>query len=480
MDKTIAARPPRATENKARSMPHIYVILMACVVLATLATHLVPAGSYDRIPGPGGRSIVDPATYHEVAPNPAGLTQLIMAVPHGLASVADIIFFVLMVGGLFAVLRRAGVVELAVDRLARRFARHPGWLVPLLMIVFSGVASAIGTPELSMVYVPVILPLLIALGHDSLTAAAVALCSTCAGFAAGILNPFTTAVAQKVADLPLYSGWSMRLAVFASLSAASIAYVARYANRVRRDRSNSLLCDEESETAKWSKYQEATLHATASAMTGRQRLAATGVITSFGVLLYGVTQAGWYLRELSGLFLVTGVLVGMAAGLGGNAISDAFTEGFRDVLVGAMVVGLARGVGVVLDSANVLDTIVHHLAIVVGQLPSWLTAIGMLASQLAINFAIPSGSAQALLTMPVMAPLGDIVGVTRQTAVLAFQLGDGLSNIVYPTAGYFMATLGIAGVSWLRWIRFFLPLFAIWIGISMAFLVYAQAVQWTG
>jgi len=174
------------------------------------------------------------------------------------------------------------------------------------------------------------------------------------------------------------------------------------------------------------------------------------------------------------------VLVGMAAGLGGNAISDAFTEGFRDVLVGAMVVGLARGVGVVLESANVLDTIVHHLAIVVGQLPSWLTAIGMLASQLAINFAIPSGSAQALLTMPVMAPLGDIVGVTRQTAVLAFQLGDGLSNIVYPTAGYFMATLGIAGVSWLRWIRFFLPLFAIWIGISMAFLVYAQAVQWTG
>ncbi len=186
------------------------------------------------------------------------------------------------------------------------------------------------------------------------------------------------------------------------------------------------------------------------------------------------------MMEMAGLFVVMGISVGLIAGLSTTRICEAFNEGFRDVLVGAIIVGLARAVAVMLEQGQVMDTLVNGLGDLVGSFPHTLSAVGMFLSQLGFNFVIPSGSGQALVTMPIMAPLSDLIGVTRQNSVLAYQLGDGLSNILYPTSGYFMATLALAGVSWDRWVRFFLPLFAIWIAISIAFLVYAQMTGWIG
>lgn len=468
-----------ATIRRRFTMPHIYVILMGLIVLACVLTHLIPAGLYDRVPGPGGRSTVDPASFHFIDATPAGLRDVVMAVPQGLVSVSEVIFFVFMIGGVFAVLRRTGIVEIGVSRLSHRFARNSLMLMPLLMFLFGAVASVIGTPELSMVYVPILLPLFLALGYDSLTAAAVALCSTCAGYAAGVLNPFNTGLAQRLSDLPLYSGWSLRVAILIALLVSCIAYVMWYARRIRDNPEKGLLYDNPAEREKRRQYQEIGAGPMLSA-TRRQVWAAMIAVAFFGVLIYGVTTQGWYMKELTGLFLAMGIAVGLVAGLDGNEISDGFSEGFRDVLVGALVAGIARGVGVVLESGHILDTIVHGLSQIVGELPSMLTAIGMLLSQMGINFVVPSGSAQALLTMPIMGPLGDIVGVTRQTTVLAYQMGDGYSNIVYPTAGYFIATLSVANVPWSRWIRFFAPLFGIWFSIVVSFLIYAQLTQWHG
>lgn len=476
---SIASSAQTTPARRRFTMPHIYIILLALIVLAGALTHLVPAGQYERVPGPNGRSTVDPTSFQFIESTPAGLRDIVMAVPQGLVSVSEIIFFVFMIGGVFAVLRRTGIVEIGVSRLSHRFAHNSLMLTPILMFLFGAVASVIGTPELSMVYVPILLPLFLALGYDSLTASAVALCSTCAGFAAGVLNPFTTGLAQRLSELPLYSGWGLRIAILIALLVSATAYVMWYARRVRNRPESSLLHDDPVEQEKRQRYQQIGAGPALTA-TRRQVWTAIAAVVLFGVLIYGVTKQGWYMKELTGLFLVMGIVVGLIAGLKGNDISDAFTEGFRDVLVGALVAGIARGVGVILESGHILDSIVYGLSEAVGELPSMFTAIGMLLSQLGINFVVPSGSAQALLTMPIMAPLGDIVGVTRQTSVLAFQMGDGLSNIIYPTAGYFIATLSVAGVPWPKWIRFFMPLFAIWLSIVVVFLIYAQVTQWHG
>jgi uncharacterized ion transporter superfamily protein YfcC len=377
------------------------------------------------------------------------------------------------------VIRRTGVIEVAVDKLTRRFAERSILVIPVLMVVFAVVATLIGTQELALVYVPVILPLMIALRFDSVTACGVALLATTAGFTAGVLNPVNTGLGQTIAELPLWSGMGLRAALFVCILGAGIAYLLRYAARVRANPALSLMAGDAAEAGKRRLYQHATDEG-ALAYTPRQKAAGITAILFFAVMVWGVLTRGWFMMEMSGLFVLMGITVGLVAGLTTAQICDGFNEGFRDVLVGAMIVGIARAVAVMLEQGQVMDTLVHGLGEIVGGFPEMLSAIGMFLAQLGFNFVIPSGSGQALVTMPIMAPLSDLIGVTRQTSVLAFQLGDGLSNILYPTSGYFMATLALAGVGWDKWVRFFFPLFCIWVAIATVFMIFAQATQWTG
>lgn len=215
-------------------------------------------------------------------------------------------------------------------------------------------------------------------------------------------------------------------------------------------------------------------------MTARQKYASLAALLFMGILVYGVLNHGWFMVEMAGLFVFMGIVVGLISGLNSTEISEGFTEGFRDVLMGAIIMGLARGVSVALEDGHIMDTIVYSLGSVVGDFPAVFGAVGMYLVQLTINFIIPSGSGQALVTMPIMGPLADLIGVTRQTAVLAFQLGDGFAHILYPTSGYFMAALAIAGVAWQKWVKFFLPLFFILSGIAIVALIIAQSIQYTG
>lgn len=465
--------------NGWRKIPHIYVILFVFIAIGAVATHLVPAGQFDRVPGPSGRTTIDPESFQFVASNPTGIVDFMLAIPRGLMSAGEVVFFTFMIGGMFMVLRRTGIIEIGVDKLSRRFANRSLLMIPVLMTVFAVVATIIGTQELALVYVPVILPLMIALRFDSVTAAAVALCATTAGFTTGILNPINTGLGQQLSDLPIYSGYGLRIVAFVIILSAAILFVMRYARKVQNDPSRSLMADDEAEAEKRSLYQHATDEG-ALVASGRQKLAAIATFAFFGILVYGVLNQGWFMMEMAGLFIVMGVVVGLIAGLATEEICEAFNKGFRDVLVGAMIAGVARGVAVVLENGQIMDTLVYGLGNLVGELPTLLSAIGMYFAQMAFNFVVPSGSGQALVTMPIMAPLSDIIGVTRQTAVLAYQFGDGMSNIIYPTSGYFMATLAIAGVPWQKWIKFFLPLFGTWVLIGVGFMIFAQATQWVG
>lgn len=460
-------------------MPDIYVILFLFSAVAAALTHVVPAGLFDRVELPNGRIAVDPDSFRYVEADPVGFVDFMLAIPRGLGDASVVVFFTFIIGGMFMVIRRTGIIEVAVDKLTRRFSERSVLVLPILMVVFATVATLIGTQELALVYVPVILPLMIALRFDSVTAAGVALLATTAGFTAGVLNPVNTGLGQTIAQLPLWSGLGLRAVLFVCLLGAGIAWLVRYAARVRANPALGLLADDPKEAEKRRIYQHATGEG-ALQYTARQRLAGVTALAFFAILVWGVLSRGWFMMEMSGLFILMGIAVGLVGGLKANQICDAFNEGFRDVLVGAMIVGVARAVAVVLEQGQIMDTLVHGLGQLVGGFPETLSAIGMFIAQLGFNFVIPSGSGQALVTMPIMAPLSDLIGVTRQTAVLAFQLGDGLSNILYPTSGYFMATLAIAGVSWDRWVRFFFPLFCIWVSIASAFMVFAQIVQWHG
>ncbi|MBL4918486.1 YfcC family protein [Szabonella alba] len=477
---TEPAPDPETDETAPRSrMPHIYVILFVFTAIAALLTHIVPAGLYDRITLPNGRVAVDAATFRYVEASPVGLEQFMMAVPLGLMGAAQVVFFTLIIGGMFMVIRHTGIIDVAVDKLTRRFAGRSVLMIPVLMVTFAVIATLIGTQELALVYVPVILPLMIALRFDSITAVATALLATTAGFTAGVLNPINTGLGQTIAELPLYSGFGLRALLLVCLLGAGTAYLMRYALRVRANPALSLMADDPVEQEKRRAFVH-DLDSAALRFTQRQVWAGFATAGFFAVMVWGVLTRGWFMTEMAGLFVVMGISVGLIAGLNTGRICAAFNKGFQDVLVGAIIVGLARAVAIMLEQGQVMDTLVHGLGNLVGGLPATFSALGMFAAQLGFNFVVPSGSGQALVTMPIMAPLSDLIGVTRQNAVLAYQLGDGLSNILYPTSGYFMATLALAGVGWDRWVRFFLPLFGIWVAIASGFLIFAQMTGWIG
>lgn len=472
---------PSAAKGKRSwcRIPHIYVILFAFIAFAAAATHFVPAGQFDRVPGPQGRTTIDPESFRYIESQPVGLVDFMRAIPDGLVSAGEVVFFTFMIGGMFMVLRRTGIIEIGVDKLSRRFANRSLLIIPVLMTVFAIIATIIGTQELSLVYVPVILPLMIALRFDSVTAAAVALCATTAGFMSGVLNPINTGLGQRLSDLPIYSGMGLRALIFVIVLITAITFVMRYARKVQQDQSQSLLNEEETELEKRALYQHAADEKPLRA-DSRQKMAILATLGFFGVLVYGVLNQGWFMMEMAGLFIVVGVVVGLVAGLDTDTICESFNKGFREVLAGALIAGIARGVVVMMENGQIIDTLILGLANLVGGMPSFLSAIGMFLAQAAFNFVVPSGSGQALVTMPIMAPLSDLIGVTRQTAVLAYQFGDGVGTLLFPTSGYFMATLAIAGIPWQKWVKFFFPLFCAWVLIATVFMIVTQAIQWTG
>ncbi|MEM5416988.1 Na+/H+ antiporter NhaC family protein [Staphylococcus gallinarum] len=461
---------------KKFNMPHIYVILFIFGVIATISTYFIPSGQFRRIKGPEGREMVDADSFHFISSKPVGIVDFISIIPKGLIEAGEIVFFTLIIGGMFMVLRKTGIIEIAVDKLARRFINQSVLIIPVLTTVFAIVATLIGTAELSLVYIPVIIPLIIALGYDSITATAIALCGTVVGFTVGVLNPINTGLAQKLSGIPVFSGIGLRIILFIVVLAVTIMFIMRYAQKIKNKPTLSSVYHADIE--KRDLYQNITNQEPIEA-TNRQKWGIAVVLLFFVILVYGVISQGWFMIEMAGLFIIMGIIVGLVTGLSTQAICEAFNEGFKDVLMGAIIVGLARSIAVVLEDGKIMDTIVHGLGSVIDGATPTIAVVGMYAVQVAINFIISSGSGQALVTMPIMAPLADMLGITRQTAVLAFQLGDGFTHIFYPTSGYFMAALAIGGVSYTKWIRFFFPLFIIWGVISIITLIIAQLTGWS-
>jgi uncharacterized ion transporter superfamily protein YfcC len=443
-------------------VPHTFVILFVLTVAAALLTHVIPAGQYDRVER-AGRKVVEPSSYHAVEEKPATLGDVALAYPRGLLAVADLVMYIFIIGGAFGVVAATGAVDAAIGVVVRGGRGRGPWVIASLMLVFSLGGATMGLAEETLPFIPTLVLLARRLGYDDVTGASIALVGAGAGFSGAFLNPFTVVVGQRIAEVPKLSGMGYRMIVWVVVTTIAIAYVLRHAARVKSAPAPGTVDTPDAHLAK---------------PTARQGLVLGVMAAGLGALVFGAMRLGWGLLELSGLFVVLAVAAGILGGLGANGTAVKFLEGAAGIASGALVVGLARGVLVIFDDARVTDTLLHGMAGVVTQLPAQVTIVGIYAVQVALSYIVPSGSGQAALSLPILAPLADLVGVTRQTSVLAYQFGDGFSNIFTPTSGYFMAALDLAGIPWTRWARFMLPLQVLWLGAGLVLLFIAHAMRW--
>ena len=320
-----------------------------------------------------------------------------------------------------------------------------------------------------MIFVPIGITLALFLGLDKVTGTAMIALGAAVGFTAGILNPFNVGVAQDIAELPLFSGMAYRFVILIVLLVATSAYIIVYAKKVAANPEKSVIYGIEED-------EEYTFDEASDNITGRQIGVLVIMALGFGLLIYGLSKKGWYFEEMSGLFIFMGVICGFVSGYGPSKIAKEFGEGAKGIIVGCLIIGIARTVEVILSDANILDTIVYGIVNLVNFLPGSIKAVGMFICQSLINCVIVSGTGQAAVTMPLMIPVSDLVGVSRRTAVLAFQLGDGFSNSVLPMSSSLMGYLAVSKIPYSKWLKFMMPLFLIWTALGCVFMLGALVI----
>ena len=449
---------------KGFRVPHTLVLLFGIMVVAWVATWTLPQGSFERVANEGGRMVVVPDTYtpaEESVQLPP--TALLTVIPRSLAAAQDIIFFVLIVGGAISVLRATGMIDAVLGSVLKHIGHSPALLIGIGIALFAAGSGAIGVAEEYIPFAALLIALCLAMRMDVMTAMGIMVVGYGIGYGVAALNPFTVLVAQGVAELPPTSGWQYRVILFFPFVAIGIHHVWSYARRVQADPANSLMVGIESKHLPPTEFPP---------LDGRRLFVLIAALLTLALMVWGIAGPGWYLVELGALFLGLAIVAGVVGGLGLDNTAKRFTEGACELAGTALLIGFARSIAMILEDGQVLDTIVSGLAAPLAAVGAYGAAIGMLFIQTILNFFIPSGSGQAYATMPIMAPLSDLVGVTRQTAVLAFQFGDGLANMIVPTNVVLMSILGIAGIPYDRWFRFIWPLMVkLLIAASLALVV---------
>lgn len=446
------------TKHKFK-VPHTLVVLFSIVVLAQILTYLIPAGEFDRLENEKGQMQVVPGSFHRTPETPAlSPAAFLMAIPKGLSDAHAIILFVLIIGGAFAVLRSTGAIDAGMGALLRRWGNRPFWLVACGITLFAAGSSTVGFGEEYYPFVPVLIGMTLALGYDRLTAIAIVMVGYGVGFGAATINPFTTLIAQDIAGLEPASGLWYRLVLFVIFVGIGIHHVRSYAKTVGRDPATSLVADVSVPDGLAIPSRE---HAMAMGdqdpLTGKNKLILAVVGIALFLLIFGMIMWKWGLNEMQGVFVGLTLIVAIINRISPDRLAAQFSTGAASLTGVALLIGVARGIQVVLGEGGVVDTMIYGLSIPVEKLPGALSAVGMFFVQAVVNFFIPSGSGQAFVTMPIMAPLSDLAGVSRQVAVLAFQFGDGFSNILIPTNYVLIGILAMAGIPYDRWVRFILP-----------------------
>ncbi|MCG6955717.1 MAG: YfcC family protein [Gemmatimonadetes bacterium] len=422
-------------------VPHPLVLLSGCILLAAAASYVLPAGEYDRRQDEvTGRQVVVAGTYHAVDQTPVTPFRAVVDLPRGMEDAGSVIFLVFLIGGAFTVVDETGTFKRGIGRLIKALHGRDLLVIPVVSLAFAMGGIVENMQEEIIALVPALLLLTRSMGFTPVVTVSMSLGAAMVGSAFSPINPFQVEIAQKVAGLPLLSGAGFRIVFLVLALALWIAATMRFAAATRGP---ARVVDAK---------EEEPLRRTDVVVLGL-------VAATFVFLVLGIMRWGWDFNELSAAFFIMGILAGAVGGLGVGGTTEAYVKGFRSMAYAALLIGFARAIYVVMQDGHIVDTIVHGLFTPLADMPVMASALGMVAAQAAIHVPVPSVSGQAVLTMPVLVPLSDLLGLSRQVTVLAYQYGAGLCDIITPTNGALMAILGLAGVRFEKWIRFSIPLY---------------------
>ena len=452
-------------------VPHAITIVFSIILLVTVMTYILPAGTYERI-NLDGRSTVVPGSYKVIDSTPIGVLQMFKAIPLGFKSASEIIFIVLAGGIMFGFMEKSKAIENAIGTLIKKMGLKRKYFIVVIMTFTYGLLGVSVGLENNIALIPVAAVLSLALGGDLILAAGISVGAMTIGFGLSPINPYTIGTGHKIAELPMFSGAFLR-AILCSVGLAVMAfYNVRYFKKIILNDQESLAIGLNTKNLTLSKpIKDYSLSITNWSIIG---IFILGLI----LIIYGVFNLDWHINELSAVFLIIAFLTGLLSKMGGNSMSKIVLESVAVAAPGAFMVGFATTIKVLMEMGNIGDTISYQLSIILEGLPLYLSAICMSISQSFINFFIPSGSGQALATLPVMIPLGESLGLNRQITILAFQVGDGLTNLINPTLGGLIAMLSMSRVPIDRWIRFIFPVLIVLIIIAFLALIVAVAIDY--
>lgn len=451
-------------------MPTAYTILFLLLIIVAVATRLIPAGAYTH--SDTGAPIA--GTYHQVDPNPQGAGDVILASFQGFYDAVDVAMFILMVGGFLGVMMKTGAIDAGISNIITKLRGREKWMIPILMVAFSLGGTSFGMWEETMAFYPLLIPVFVAAGYDAVTGIAVVLLGSAAGVLGSTVNPFATGIASGFAGVSLGDGIALRLILYVVFTGVAIWYVMAYAARIKADPGRSVMAG----------LGERFVHHQAGEetpqLTGRRKVALGLFCLVFLIMIYGVIPfdeiglplptLGWWFPELSGLFLVGGIAVGLIYGLGEENTAEAFVAGAADLIGVAFIIGISRGITVLMNSGRITDTVLYWGEQALEGAGSVTFILLVYLIYLPLSVLIPSSSGLATLSIPILAPLGDFAAIPSSLIITAFQAASGLVNIITPTAAVVMGGLAFGHVPYDRWVKFVWKLILIFFLITVAFL----------
>ncbi|MDZ4095375.1 MAG: YfcC family protein [Paracoccaceae bacterium] len=463
----MALNPTPQPDSLASRFPTAYTILFALIIVVAALTWIIPAGKFDRVQNDAvGREVAVAGTFKVVEPNPQGFIDILLAPTAGFydpdsyaANAIDVSLFVLFLGGFLGVVNATGSIDTGIKAAMRKLKGREVWMIPILMSLFALGGTTYGMAEETLAFYPLLIPAMLVAGFDTMTAVAVILIGAGIGTLGSTINPFATVIASNAAGVAFTQGMVLRVVLLLGGLAICIAYVTRYALRVKADPARSVVA------AQANRDRQAFLSGGNGA--GNDRLSGTQSVilllfaATFVALIWGVSSQGWWMAQMGALFLGMAILIGLVGRLGEKRLTSTFVDGARDLLGVALIIGLARGIVVIMQNGLIADTILNAAAQAVSGLPELAFINLMFWIEVAMSFLVPSSSGLAVLSMPIMAPLADFAGVTRDLVVTAYQSASGLVNLITPTSAVVIGALAIGRISYDRWIVFIWPLLLI-------------------
>ena len=451
--------------KKRFSFPSSRLLLFILIVVVTVATYIIPAGQYQYTVDESGTTVIDAGSFSFAEQSPVSPFRMFVAIKQGFVDGAQVIFLILF--GYFWIysIMRTGALNALISKLLRRKEASAKLFIPVSILLWALAGSTYGEMDTVWGLIPIFIAVAIALGYDAVVGVAMCYGAVSVGFAAATTNPFTIGIAQSISELTLFSGIAYRIVIFVVFVGVWMATVLIYGSRVKRDPSKSAVYGMDFSSFQIEAKEE-------DVFTGRQKIIMAGMAAAIIMIVFGSLEFGWYLNEMSAVFCIGGIFSSIVDRRGAEDICGDLVDSFSEMMGAAVITGLSRAILVIMKSGLIIDTVVYACASLMNGLPAWATAEAMLIFQSILNFFIPSGSGQATAIMPIIVPLADLTGLSRQIAVLAYQFGDGFSNMLWPTASCVVA-MGIAKIPLGKWYKFFLPIFGVLFLLQSFFLILA-------